>query len=656
MRLANIKIKNYRLLIDADLKVDDNTTLIVGRNNTAKTSCVELIDKVLKNKALSYDDYPLIRRKYAYVLLAQFMRNKISFDKLCEKFPVTSIDFLVDYTLDDPDMNLGALAPFIIDVDIDTALAIIHAEYSIKISEETLRAMFESCFFENDSFVYKPEDVRNICMSNFSKIFGLNIYAVNPQDDRERQLKEQKELTNLFPFYSIPVERMLGESGDHSSNSLGTLISSYFSVDIENLDPKVVDEVKELRKTVEEANVKIQRQSNELLGSIVNKAVGFGYPNAEELQLGVNTRLQIDEQIKDKTDLTYTSKIAGEALPSSHNGLGYKNLIKIEFMLADFADKIKQGNLACVPLLFIEEPESHMHPQMQQTFAGYIEKFLGEISDVHIQTFLTSHSAHIANTIDFSQIRYAQKTVKGVIYKNLNTFAKNNDVNLDFIKKYLTLSRCDLFFADKAIFVEGASERLLLPDMIDKCDKEGLFDSKKYKLPAQYYALIEIGGAYANKFIPFVNFLGIPCLILTDIDSMEDGRTKIIVSKGKTTSNATLKWWVRKVKGLSEDDTSKIDLSDVIALTCEEKTIEKCHVEFQVKENGLCGRSLEEAIKNVNRTHYELKGSITEEDLEFTDKSKTDFALNLVYNNPEYIIPKYIKDGLIWLNEQNVLV
>ena len=360
--------------------------------------------------------------------------------------------------------------------------------------------------------------------------------------------------------------------------------------------------------------------------------------------------------IKDKTELTYTSTVIGESLPSSHNGLGYKNLIKIEFMLADFAEKIKQGNFACIPLLFIEEPESHMHPQMQQTFAVYLEKFLGEISDVHIQTLLTSHSAHIANTIDFSRIRYAQKTAKGVIYKSLNTFGENNSANLDFIKKYLTLSRCDLFFADKVIFVEGASERLLLPDMIDKCNKEGLFDSKKYKLQAQYYALIEIGGAYASKFIPFVNFLGIPCLILTDIDSMEDGRTKAIVSKGKTTSNATLKWWVRKVKGLPENDSSKIELSDVIALTYEQKTLEKCHVEFQVKENGLCGRSLEEAIKNVNRTHYGLSGSITETDLEFTDKSKTDFALNLVCDNPEYVVPKYIKDGLIWLNEQNVLV
>ena len=135
---------------------------------------------------------------------------------------------------------------------------------------------------------------------------------------------------------------------------------------------------------------------------------------------------------------------------------------------------------ACIPLLFIEEPESHMHPQMQHLFAEYIESFLGKISGVHIQTILTSHSAHIANTIDFPKIRYAQRTSEGVIFKNLNVFARENAENLEFIKKYLTLSRCDLFFADKIIFVEGASERLLLPDMINKCDKCGLFGPWPY--------------------------------------------------------------------------------------------------------------------------------------------------------------------------------
>lgn len=154
MRLSNIQIKNYRLLIDAELKVDDSVTLIVGRNNTAKTSCIELIDKVLKSRELSYDDYPLFKRRYAYVLLAQFMRKKLSFESLCKKFPVTAIDFYIDYSLDDLNMNLGALSPFIIDVD--STMAIIHVEYSIKISEDSLRTMFETCFFENNNFVCKP--------------------------------------------------------------------------------------------------------------------------------------------------------------------------------------------------------------------------------------------------------------------------------------------------------------------------------------------------------------------------------------------------------------------------------------------------------------------------------------------------------------------
>ena len=173
----------------------------------------------------------------------------------------------------------------------------------------------------------------------------------------------------------------------------------------------------------------------------------------------------------------------------------------MEFLLAAFAKDIEKRGVACVPLLFIEEPESHMHPQMQTAFATYLEKFLGKLSDVKIQTFLTSHSAHIANTMEFAKVRYAQKSSTGVIYKNLNTFAEANPDNVDFIRKYLTLTRCDLFFADKAIFVEGASERLLLPDMIGKCESSGIFGACKYPLSAQYYAVIEIEPMHTSLFL-----------------------------------------------------------------------------------------------------------------------------------------------------------
>lgn len=662
MQLAKIRIKNYRLLVDAELEVDPKTTLIVGRNNTAKTSCFECIGKVLDGTQFSFNDYPLLKRENLYTDFASFMAKEITFEDLCERLEPISIEFLVDYSLDAPEDNLGALSPFIIDVDVDTTTALIRAEYKLKADEKSIWKILEPSYYVNG--IFSPDDdVHNAIISSFHKLFEMTIYAINPKNAEDKQIKKQKELSELFPFHIIQAERRLGEDGTQD-NSLSSLISDFFDMSEDELDPSVSEKVKELRVIVETANKNVQQQSDSILSTLVSNAVGFGYPNGEELQLGVTTQLNIDDQIKNQTQLSYTAGTSNERLPSTYNGLGYKNLIKMEFLLAAFAKKIEKCGDACIPLLFIEEPESHMHPQMQHAFAEYLEAFLAKITSIGIQTLLTSHSAHIANTMVFSKIRYAQKTKTGVIYKNLNTFAEENSSNIDFIRKYLTITKCDLFFADKAIFVEGASERLLLPDMIDKCAKAGNFDSQEYKLPAQYYALVEIGGAYAYKFIPFAEFLGIPCLILTDLDSVSgqkgaNGRiyySSVPVSRGETTSNETLKWWVRKKKEIPEDDNTQIALTDITSMSPADKTRCRCHIEFQTTENGLCGHSLEEAIRNVNRTYYGLGDTPTEDDLEFSGKKKTDFALNLICECEDYAVPAYIKNGLVWLNDQQVLV
>lgn len=662
MQLAKIRIKNYRLLVDAELEVDPKTTLIVGRNNTAKTSCFECIGKVLDGTQFSFNDYPLLKRENLYTDFASFMAKEITFEDLCERLEPISIEFLVDYSLDAPEDNLGALSPFIIDVDVDTTTALIRAEYKLKADEKSIWKILEPSYYVNG--IFSPDDdVHNAIISSFHKLFEMTIYAINPKNAEDKQIKKQKELSELFPFHIIQAERRLGEDGTQD-NSLSSLISDFFDMSEDELDPSVSEKVKELRVIVETANKKVQQQSDSILSALVSNAVGFGYPNGEELQLGVTTQLNIDDQIKNQTQLSYTAGTSNERLPSTYNGLGYKNLIKMEFLLAAFAKKVEKCGDACIPLLFIEEPESHMHPQMQHAFAEYLEAFLAKITSIGIQTLLTSHSAHIANTMVFSKIRYAQKTKTGVIYKNLNTFAEENSSNIDFIRKYLTITKCDLFFADKAIFVEGASERLLLPDMIDKCAKAGNFDSQEYKLPAQYYALVEIGGAYAYKFIPFAEFLGIPCLILTDLDSVSgqkgaNGRiyySSVPVSRGETTSNETLKWWVRKKKEIPEDDNTQIALTDITSISPADKTRCRCHIEFQTTENGLCGHSLEEAIRNVNRTYYGLGDTPTEDDLEFSGKKKTDFALNLICECEDYAVPAYIKNGLVWLNDQQVLV
>ena len=152
-------------------------------------------------------------------------------------------------------------------------------------------------------------------------------------------------------------------------------------------------------------------------------------------------------------------------------------------------------------------------------------------------------------------------------------------------------------------------------------------------------------------------------LPISDLDSVAARISKggkvvkksVVVSQGETTSNETIKWWIRRNKGLPENDTSKIDLTVITSMSPDDKTRGKCHIEFQTAENGLCGHSLEEAVRNVNRKHYDLGDSTSEEDLEFKGKNKTDFALDLICECADYCVPAYIKTGLTWLNNQRVL-
>lgn len=639
MFLSKIKIKNYRLLVNAEFSVDKDLTLIVGRNNTAKTSITNFIEKVITGQKFSYNDYPLSKRKSLFSLLKKFIKNSITYETFCEEFPKPSIEFYIDYSLELDDELLGALSPFIIDILEDNNSALIRAEYCIKTNERTLREYFNDCI--DDS-----KELRDICSKKFKDFLELKIYAINPKNEYDFQEKSKNELTELFPQYFISAERVLGE-GNNSQNTLPDTVSNYFHQTPEELDNDnhIYTQIQELKTKIKEVEKDLQNTNDVLLNELIEKTIGFGYPNSEELQIGVNTDINIEQEITNSTVLTYVSNYTEETLPNTHNGLGYKNLIKIQIALASFAKILKDKGKASIPLLFIEEPESHMHPQMQQAFSKYLIDFMKKISNVHIQTILTTHSAHIANTTDFSKIRYAIKRQSYVEFKNLGDFADDSEENIEFIKKYLTLSRCDLFFTNKIIFVEGASERLLIPDMIRKCDEEKLFDKEKYKLPSQYYSLIEIGGAYAHKFIPFVNFLDIPCLIITDLDPLKNNKSSN-VEQGETTSNSTIKWWYSEIK-----KTNEYNLKSILKLTDEEKTIKKCHIEFQTEENNTYSKSLEEAIRNVNRVHYGIDSDANEDALEFKGKSKTEFALDLISNYPDYTVPKYIKQGLIWLND-----
>ena len=255
--------------------------------------------------------------------------------------------------------------------------------------------------------------------------------------------------------------------------------------------------------------------------------------------------------------------------------------------------------------------------------------------------------------------------------KDLMTFNQSLSTpeTKEFLQQYLTLGKCDLFFADKAILFEGTVERILLPIFIEKIES-----GSSCELSKQYISSIEVGGAYISKFKELLEFLELKALIITDIDAVDkdDNFKKIEVGHGEkyVTSNVTLKSWIpakEKIDDLLHPDVIQ-ESSDGRILAVYQKNINPASDPLK------CGRSFEEAFIIENASYLfankekllsimnHLKGysdsdSIYSQSYEiqnFIDrnKKKTEFAFDLLnVKKDSWKVPSYIEEGLLWLAE-----
>ena len=677
MYLQKIHIENYRLLQNVDIMLDPTLTLIVGKNNTGKTSVANLIKKVLnEEKTISIDDYPLECRAHLYETVENYWSGLIKEEEIKHRIAETRISFYIDYSEESDDQPLGGLAPFIIDIDENSTVARIDAVYAFNALEtgelftrckdrydQLLRTRQEDVPQEEKADCYERVLTTAVVKEYFEKFFLLKVLAINPNNDNDYQEKPLIALSRLFTYRSIEAERNLDESESKNERPLAGIMSRVFNPTEENITKALAPVIEELNQYVDDVNFTVQEKVNALMDQIIEGMVHFGYPSAEDMQLKANSGISLKQQILSNTDLTYISANKKESLPSTHNGLGYKNLIKMALILTDFS-KAVISDLTTIPLLLIEEPEAHMHPQLQTTFVSFLNKFFEESIGTkrRLQIILSSHSSHVANTVDFRQVRYMRRTMDGISCKDLQLFYQigqgdERKENFEFLQKYLKLSYCDLYFCDKAILVEGAAERLLIPKMIEKCAKSGAFDGTMPPLQSQYYALVEVGGAYAHRFYDFLDFLEIPTLILTDVDYVGEHNKKCQKSDALHSSNGAINRWCRDAFGIPVSKSIPIDKVIELSEDSAKRTNGLRHIEFQKKEHGTYPRSLEESIQNVNRKLFGIDENATEIKL-FDDncegEKKTDFAIKLL-TDPQYDdfqIPSYIRDGLVWLNNQ----
>ena len=239
------------------------------------------------------------------------------------------------------------------------------------------------------------------------------------------------------------------------------------------------------------------------------------------------------------------------------------------------------------------------------------------------------------------------------------------------------MNRSELFFADKAICIEGDTERILMPMMMKKIDLEAQ-EEKETPLLSQNISIIEIGGAYSHIFMPLFKFLGIKLLIITDIDAVEEkkildknGKEKITYSschpsKATYTSNASIRDFFK------DDITSEshIFFETITNKTFNAKEKENIRIAYQISEKGYQASSFEDAFISINKEFIEKNKDnfIRFGALKFFENidefysfaitkvnKKSAFASSILYyggeNGEEWKVPQYIKEGLEWLKK-----
>lgn len=535
MFLRKLVIRNFRRLRDVEIDLASDISIFVGANNSGKTSVGHALQLFTGRGRFDIHDFS-----------AELWADIIGFGDGVEgaDLPVMEVDIWFEIGAADVHRVIELLPSLAWEGSL-VGMRVAYAPRDAAATRErygearqwALKAVPLNEAGERD-YDPPPRNLRDFLSDRLKDEYELRHYVLDsarigqanyrPMELTGRDRSGRDMLAGLLQIDFLHAQRHLSDGpGGARAEELSRVLSRFYA---RNLEQKTED--LETLRALSVSEVSLNDHLKRVFEDTLQSLSKLGYPGLTNPRLIIRSALDPAQIMSSREGARVHYALGPEpedgdeteppTLPDRYNGLGFKNLI---FMVVELLDLHQQwlaieDNRPPVHLIFIEEPEAHLHAQLQQVFIRKVMSILKLKGDdrTHYasQVVVTTHSTHILYERGFRPIRYFRRsrveTVSTSDVVNLSVFYDETDpAERSFLERYLKLTHCDLFFADAAVLVEGNVERILLPQMIAKAAP---------RLQSTYLTLLEIGGAFGHKFKALIEFLGLTTLIITDLDSV----------------------------------------------------------------------------------------------------------------------------------------
>lgn len=641
------------------IDVASDTTLIIGKNNAGKTTIITALDNLINHSnTFGANDF-----NYRY--LQEYLDG---YDVCNPPLVAPYIEFVLTIGLEEGSNDrISNLIPFMLIEDIEDSELDICIRYEVE----------DFVYFQSEMGELFSEGKDENAFSKFLNLLHNTDYLLKYYDKNMNKINVDFKLSNLMELQCIKANHL---KNDHCLTDAFNKIINYRYDHIFQKEKKEV--TKELEKINHELTKNITQNHTDVIRNVLKELISM-----ERMSVDLSADITFDKLMRDLIKYEYIEDEAN--IPENQFGLGYTNLVMIIAAIIDYMERYPDSSFnSKINLISIEEPETFMHPQMQELFIKNINEAIRVLlssknKDVNSQIIITTHSSHILNSKihsnnTFNNICYLYEDKRNAAVANLNNkkVMPNEDEESEafkFLKKHIKYKVSELFFSDAAIFVEGFAEDMIIPYYIEK----------REWLRKHYISIFNINGAHGFLYKRLIEALGIPVLIITDLDIQRNEENDGV---GEQESKKVKKY--EQINCLNDKKTSNATIIDIygkadisgIPVYIEKENL---YLAYQGEINGYYATSFEEAFiltnydnEITNELLKELKPniykSIVEEESGYEknkensykwqvklEKCKGEFSSKLFYKlvNEELEeripkLPKYISDGLDWIEKK----